>query len=213
MNLPIIGSGTEYIADDELSFHFYSDYLRLIDLKNAFLKGKYCDTYTIGTAYHDDKVRAKILSYFAEFFDCNFRKMINHLSAKNWVKTSNGGFQEIKISEILTIHRSSDKGVNTFAPFHITRLKPLTKAPNKWTMSHAIRAIANRQYTDLVCDGIYTDDYYGDAEVNFRRGPIERMKFLKELVESSASWRVHADGNEININCHHFNCNHFIFKP
>lgn len=87
--------------------------------------------------------------------------------------------------------------------------KPLKEVPKKWTIRHVARVLINKQYKNLVCNGVYTDDYAYDKAVNFNRDEIDNLKFAKKLIENSSGWSAWATGNKINVCCYSFDNNSF----
>lgn len=108
-----------------------------------------------------------------------------------------------------SVSAGSEPAIRVFSPFRLDRLKPLDRLPNKWTVKHAIRAVANGQYDSLRCKGQYTDDYAYDAARNFGEGEINAaLPFIQKIIECPSGWRVYDDGNgRIGLCCHHFDNN------
>jgi hypothetical protein len=109
----------------------------------------------------------------------------------------------------VSVYAGSEPGIRVFSPFQLGRLKPLDREPKKWTVKHAIRAIANGQFDSLRCRGQYTDDYAFDASRNYGEGEIEAyLPFIRKIVESPSGWRVYDDGRGVvSLCCHHFDNN------
>lgn len=61
----------------------------------------------------------------------------------------------------------------TFNPFKLERVKPLTKLPRKWKINDLVKVLVNGQFHSLKRNYYYTDDYAYDAAVGFRKGYIE----------------------------------------
>jgi hypothetical protein len=72
----------------------------------------------------------------------------------------------------LKIYRDEEKAAKVFSPFVVDRVKPVTEMPEKWTILHLRKILANGQFRSYTQDFYYTDDYAYDAAVNFRKGYI-----------------------------------------
>ncbi|MFA0809322.1 hypothetical protein [Microbulbifer epialgicus] len=170
--------------------------LRLGDYTNAFMRGKVCVDYAFYASGPEQ------LFDFLEKY--NFDPQII-LSACNKVEFENP-YSQVPF-EGLRLAKSEKKGVNTFSPLLLDRLKPLKVIPKKWINSHVVRLLANGQFEDLRITTRLTDDYAFDAAYNFGAGSVDTNSMIKKLVESPSGWWFSGtteDGGELGINCHHF---------
>lgn len=177
---------------------YRSTYL-IQDLSNAFKSGQSCPAFSLQYP-HEDNWRELVQDVDGD---------MGELLARLMDQTADKGGIALPIAHGITVHRRSIPGVNTFSPFHLNRFKPLPAEPAKWTLAHMKRALANGQYEDLRCDGVYTDDYARDAERNYEVGPLKAMELLRNLIESSSGWRTYAANGRVHVNCHHFDLNSF----
>lgn len=99
-----------------------------------------------------------------------------------------------------------------FSPFALHQLKPLPTIPDKWTLLHAKRALANNQFLHLVCTGKYSDDYAEDSATNCGKNvKLNALHLLEQLVERPFGWRStrEPDTNVVRVCQYHFDTNQF----
>lgn len=113
------------------------------------------------------------------------------------------------------VYKDEKNALRVYSPFNLFEIyRPLKTLPKKWTIPLALRAIINKQYTELRCTGHYTDDYAYDDAVNYRIGGIQdNIFFAVNIIESPSGWHCseYADGS-VSISCHSFDCNKFTPK-
>lgn len=176
--------------------HRWADYYggiasyTLADITEAGKAGKICVTYHL-----EGDINA-----IEKMFNQNFDDTFFDIATNN--------FEGVKVG------KTSKKAIDVFNPMTIKETyKPLKEVPSKWTLKHALRAIANFQFEDLRCDGVYTDDYAWDNAVNYQMKEIKNTAyFLKKVIESKSGWRVYDCDGRINVNCHYFDTNSFKLK-
>lgn len=162
------------------------DFNKLVigDVSNAFVRGAVCAKYTLEGTGDDDVL--KLLGKF----DYDPSALLNACKQLEF----NGKYDAIQFLGMKVI-KSEERGVDTFSPFHFCRLKPITEIPKKWSIAHVLRLLANDQFYDLRTTS-------GDVP-----GPCDRNELMRKLVESPSGWWLNggkADGEELGINCHHF---------
>lgn len=175
--------------------------LSITRLDNAFRAGKECITYRLSPALSDSGVSA-LTDLLAEF-DWDLSALLAVLDAVD----SERGADVMGYAVRCRVY----PGVRVFSPFHLDRLKPLKKWPSKWTVPMALRAIANGQYESFRCKGVYTDDYAMDNALNFRRGNVAALAFIRRVTERPSGWHVfEGRDNRVHINCHSFDMNELL---
>jgi len=192
-----------YIEDDNIRLSFSPNAMYIIELSNALKRGQRCPKIIFrneSDSFFDDvKEIFTLFSYSAG----DVYKSLVTLSKEN-------DFEPVDIDNF-TVYFDILEGVRVFSPFAFSHLKPLNALPKKWTIPHVIRALANDQFTDLRCDGEYTDDYASDAQTDCNRGPREAMTIIYDLVKDVGSWRTYlADDGRVRVCCYTFNNNSFV---
>jgi len=193
----------QYLVDTNLLISINGakkETLRINNISNAFKRGKMCDSYTLEC--HDFNNLMKIVKHY----NYNSESL---LEAFQKIKFSTNQYDNYEPTtfEGSKLYKTDTKGVYTFSPFLLNRLKPLKEVPKKWAISHVKRLLANDQFKNLRTSQRLTDDYAFDAAYDFGRGALHRDTMLIELVENSRGWWVSGagkDGDELGINCHHF---------
>lgn len=203
-----------YIRDVNLKLHIYSGQLNVMDLNNALKTGKDCISYSINWRDCNNSI---IAWNILDIFKYNVKSLFTFLEGftfdlNKWRGLNEIHFQILEDTEV-TIYKSLDKSIRTFSPFSLAEMKPLTQAPAKWSVRHAIRAIINKQYEYLRCKGVYTDDFAHDAACNYQQGEItNNLSFAERLIESPSGWWASGYNGVVSICCHSFDSNEFKFK-
>lgn len=199
----------------ELAMSYSNDhyFFQVLDLSNAFLRGKTCVKYRLTTE--------KPFS-FSTIIENNgsLQRLFKKLEARESDIYERG--QELSSYLLddsgvsLTGYRREKKAIRVFSPIHLDHVKPLTKEPKKWNIRLAMRALINGQFSTLKCNGKYSDDYAYDAAVNYHQGTIaDHIYFAAKIIEDPSGWRVYRDRankKKVHLNCHHFDTNEFIFQ-
>lgn len=199
----------------ELAMSYSNDhhFFQIVDLSNAFLRGKSCVKYWLTTE--------KPFS-FSNIIEANgslqnvFEKL-EALDTATYEKGQELGSYLLEDPEIsLQGYRREKKAIRVFSPIHLDHVKPLRKEPKKWNVRLAVRALINGQFDELKCNGKYSDDYAYDAAVNYHKGTVaDHIYFAAKIVESPSGWRAYRDQDDrkkVHLNCHHFNLNEFTFQ-
>jgi len=202
----------------ELTRYFAGQQITITDITNALKTGATCESYTIGLPHYARNDRISICQIYFEF-DYDLKKLWSFLQNLDFnSKDALYGGRQLNITingvEYEIHKRHEEQGVRTFSPFTIHRLKPLKEQPKKWTVRHAIRAIVNRQYSQLKCKGQYTDDYAFDASIDYGRGEIKNnIAFAKQIIENPSGWWAndYEKNGKVSICCHSFDSNEFTF--
>ncbi len=177
---------------------------RITDLTNALTSGKVCIEYTL-KAEHGQHGNLLTTNFIEDRFGNDLKALWAFCEAIELV-----GFDSF-VKDGITIYRSEHKGVRIFSPFNLNKIKPLKTIPKKWTLRHVYSALVNGQFTELKCNGVYTDDYAYDNAVNYRRGEIAKpLEFVKDILENPSGWHAWNNGTDISISCHTFDCNSFV---
>ncbi|NEX60097.1 hypothetical protein [Noviherbaspirillum galbum] len=199
---------TLYFEDPHLSYHYSHTGMRVRLLDNAFKPGAVVRCYYVESRFNNPVATYNHISRELGG-DVRPETIAQYLSTLSFA-AGRYGFEPIDVSDEVRLHYSEGNGTNTFSPFALDRLKPLREVPAKWTMAHAKRALANHQFRNLRCNGVYSDDYAYDAAVDFHRGPVDHLVMLEKLVESPSGWWTSLDGNgSVSLCCHHFDSNSF----
>lgn len=154
------------------------------NLSNAYVRGAVCAKYTL----EGDNNNAVI--QILEKYNFDLSALLGACEQLEFT----GKYEAIQFCG-MKVTKSEEKGVDTFSPFHFSRLKPITEIPKKWSIAHVVRLMANDQFQDLRTT---SDDF---------QGPYDRNELMRKLVESPGGWWLNggkADGEELGINCHHF---------
>jgi hypothetical protein len=229
-----------FLQRDQVKVHRYNGSLHLWDITDAMKPGKTCTEFTLRWD-HFSNTPAGLYRLF-ERHDYNLRAVFNELLALPWEHRkfwANGiaidppgsaGWQEMtglagaaNLADFSgdvrwELYRSERPAIRVWSPF--ASVNPLPHAPKKWTVAHVVRALLAGQFSNLKCDGKYSDDYAYDAAVNFHIGefgqrPEAAIAFARRILESPSGWWAYdRDGSgRISICCHHFDSNSFKFEP
>jgi hypothetical protein len=189
-----------------------SDSLRLLDTSLAMTRGNVCPGFQISRNYIDSKDRSYPVTNFLIAFDYDLAAAFKYcldLAPDNYP----GKTVELRgLSYQIT--NTPQRSHRTFSPLNLANLKPLATEPEKWTMAHAYRALANNQAAELKCDGRYSDDYAFDAAVNCFVGvKLNALRFLEDIYTSPSGWSAWKSSSDqrINVTCHSFDTNSFRF--
>lgn len=187
--------------------------IRLLDLTNAGLRGKECIELTI----YISSVGREGASLFTDIkhnMDSKSEGRYPLEKVTDWQSAS----MFYEIAEALysdnpdvQFYTRTTKAIRVFPVHDLKRIKPIKKRPSKWRVSDVIRLLVNKQYTDLKCNGKYTDDYHYDNAYDFQRGKIaDPIAFAQDLYENPDGWWVNnreLEKGTISINCHSFDYN------
>src|SRR5581483_2973985 len=208
-----------FLQRDLIKTHRYSDSLCITDLADAMKPGKICEEFTLRW----NRVEG-IPPFVHDLFRENHHDaaaIIKALRALPWAPAKNwrtgepqAGWEAIHQGE-LEIFRTELRSVRVWSPF--AKVNPLPAKPAKWTVAHVVRALLCGQFSNLTCNGIYTDDYAYDAAVNFRMGefgdrPGAAIAFARRIIESPSGWWASESHGHVSICCHHFDTNSFKFE-
>lgn len=173
------GRSKVYIKDVNLEYtHYYGDEsMYLYDLENAFKTGKTC----VGYRVHLDHGRNG--EFWAVWYDALklFCESESPSSVWQWLGSleyvDQGKYHGVCSfvtvgNSRLKIYRDEEKGAKVFSPFVVDRIKPVTEMPEKWTVLHLRKILANGQFRSYKQDYYHTDDSAYDAAVNCRKGYI-----------------------------------------
>lgn len=207
--------GKMYIEQYQMSYQMYRDSLRVMLLDNALASGKTCAEYVLSTRDfngHAVDIINAIADLAGEF---TLPKLKEYLLGLKFT-ADNYGHMSLLVDEARKVSVSLGylASNRTFSPFALERLKPLKEVPRKWNLTYAKRALANGQFTNLRCNGRYSDDYAYDAAVDFHKGPIAAMPMLEDLVTSPSGWWSSYDEKtkSVNVCCHSFDSNSFTLE-
>ena len=212
-------NGLDALFFEELSIRYktYAASIVVTFLDNALLAGKVCPEITIHhTGFPAD--RCAIYNWLqaeqGAFSFTTLRSFLEQRFSVLFEQTDHNYYQRIDVAQDVAVSLALPKSTRTFSPFALSRLKPLKSVPEKLNLTHVRRALANGQFSNLRCNSYLTDDYADDAARNFRRGPIEAMPMIEELVTSPAGWWTHLDpnSNSVSLCCHQFDSNSFVLK-
>ena len=185
--------------ENTYQIHRYYMCTRILNVTNAGKRGK--EVQVLSFSYQDENSTNDI-------FDIPFEN-IHDIFTNNSI----GDLCICSDTEKVRISLYSDKACNYINPDFST-YKKLTEKPKRWTKVHVIRALLNNQFTDLKCDGYYTDDYAWDYSNNYGRKPIENVKeFCTNVL--GGSFYIYEDReteNKIHVNQYSFNTNSFILQ-
>lgn len=207
----VLATGEVYIEDLELRVQVYRGSVVIREIQEALKVGGVCTDYKIAWRdYQDGQVA--IANYILHEGIKDLPELLERLKGIDFKRDQWGGFAPQDLpGGVFTVYRDEEKGVRCFSPFQLARLKPLKEVPRKWTVKHAVRAIACGQFKDLRCKGVYTDDYSYDDAYDFQRGKIKApIEFIEKIIERpSGWWSTIQETGEVYLSCHHFDSNGF----
>ena len=201
-----------YIKEAGFLFKHWQGSFEIIDVTEALRPGKVCVSYSV-RCWEDPCLVINFID--GNGYDKDLKALFNYLQFLTFERAGSGAYYkelQVKYSTgTLQIIKSEQQAVRVFSPFNLKDLKPLPEIPAKWTLTHAVRLIANEQYQDFHCNGHYTDDYAYDAAVNFDQGKkIDRLGFLQDIIEHPGGWHCWPSDGRLHINCHSFDCNSLV---
>lgn len=222
-----------FLQRDQIKVHQYAGSLRIMDIANAMKPGQTCEEFCFN--WNRDAFPNGVDRLFRQH-DYNLRAVFDALRALPWqcrkhwrTGEPQAGFQEFKSAELISIlppfqdafnagcqavvalFRESRRAARVWSPF--ARVNPLPAQPAKWTIPHVVRALLCGQFTNLKCNGVYSDDYAYDAAVNFHQGEIKNATaFARRIMESPSGWWASESNGEVSICCHSFDSNSFRFE-
>lgn len=202
---------TLYFEEAQLSYHVYRDSIVITLLDNALLTGKVCEKFKFVSA---GQRNVDIINHLRRAIggrDYTAQDLRAYVQSLAFGPVGQYLPAKLAVDDDITAYKEELQGIKVFSPFALSRLKPLTEKPAKWTMNHVRRALANKQFANLRCDGRYTDDYAHDAATNFSQGAFEALPFLKQLVERPSGWRtsIYDNSDTVDVSCHTFDNNSF----
>ena len=232
-----------FLQRDQIKAHLYNGSLRLVDITDAMKPGKMCEEFTFNWNWHAGTPPG--LAGLFKRHGYHLRSLFNELRGLDWQHRKHWktdevapdlGWQELSYADLvalfpaeefgrrempgdsLTLHRSERSSIRVWSPF--ATVKPLPEPPKKWTVAHVVRALLCGQFSNLKCEGVYTDDYAYDAAVNFHIGefgsrPGAAVAFARRILESPSGWWASVRGEaagHVSICCHHFDSNSFKFE-
>ena len=177
---------------------------QITDLSNALATGKTCIEYSLKSdrGGHGDLL---VTNFVFSKFGNDLKALWNFCEALEIA-----GYNSVEV-EGIKIYKGEVKGIRKFSPFNLDKIKPLKKIPKKWTLRHVYSTLVNKQFKDLKCTGVYTDDYAWDDACDYRRGEISSaIEFIKGILEHPSGWRVWDHGDSIGVCCHSFDNNKFV---
>lgn len=174
--------------------------MTIIRLENALKTGATCERFNFNFPVNVEGGLRRLV----RDVDYSLTQLLDVLTSVNFDQARPELFGAIA-------HASTEPAIRVFSPFRLTRLRPLDCVPQKWTVKHAVRVIANGQFDSLKCRGQYTDDYAADAARNYGEGEITAaLSFIKRIIESPSGWRAYDAGKGVvSLCCHHFDNNEF----
>lgn len=170
--------------------------LKIGSLANALLTGKSCVIYSC-----QGKSREDIFNML-EGYNFDPAAILEACNGLAFSKNEFGSYASQKLAG-LTISKADFKGVNTFSPFHLNRLKPLKTIPKKWKTKDVARLLANNQFEKLEAKPHQADDYKQIATDNCHADG-ELNNLLYQLVENARyCWvqGIDADGETLRAVC------------
>lgn len=188
-----------YIKEGNLRIALFGSLLTITWLDNAHKKGLTCPHLRISSD-SPHKLGTLLRERYSTIVD--LMADIAKTGIGDWAKNN----------KEFNVDLESLSGSSVFSPYALSVFKPLSAVPSKWTMAHAKRALANEQFKDLKCTGVYTDDYAHDNAVNFERNKqLTHTMLLDKLITSPSGWRTtfNEETLEVGIHCHHFDNNKF----
>lgn len=192
-----------YSRKENVSFKLLSNCLVIKELENALKPGKFVKRYSISKAEDNNN----------NGFECFFYDYLygNNINISKFIKLLRNNLIN---TDIFNISITEVKAVRVFSPFY--KPKKINK-PQKWTISHVVKAILSGQIKKGVCEMHLTDDYALDDSVNFGKGSIEVLNLCKDLVEEPSGWWINIENAtdkfiELGINCYQFDYNKVYFE-
>lgn len=169
------------------------------DLSNAHLRGEETVRYHIEQDY--DAPDCALLNW--EWMNRTPESLLNYLHSTD---IDMHQVNAHRLNDYLKVYKGTTRGVNSWNPNRLDRIKPLKSRPKKWSIPNVIRALVNKQ-GHLHLDERLTDDYAWDAATNFGRGDYDPHALAEDLVTTPSGYRAwirDSDNNALVIACHHF---------
>ena len=189
--------------DFQVIYHAHydgDDIITITDGRNSFLNKAYCPKYQFtSTSFNGSK--ATINSKYGQMTP---KQLVQLAETKEWKEDKWNNFSEQNLQDGFKITRYDLVAKETYNPNQLQRIKPLKKAPKKWTLPMAIRAMVNGQ-VKATCDGNYSDDYAFDAATNYGKGNVNCGSLAKKIIKHKSGWMSYLDTKGIvAVSCHHF---------
>lgn len=199
-----------YVETGRVRLSVWAGQVSVTLIGDALKRGKFCPRYILSTISGHN---AGLLNFVNGQHGSRLSALVAYLEGLAFPVGRFGGFEALAVDG-LTIHKEMRPAMREFSPFNLGQLKPLPKAPEKWTLAHVVRALANGQFEDLSCNGRYSDDYAYDAASNYSRGQIaDAIGFVQGLIEHPSGWWTCGEpGGRVSVCCHHFDSNSFVFR-
>jgi len=210
----VLECGETYIQDLDLRVRVYRGAVVIREIQEALKVGGVCKEYKIGWRDYQDG-QAAIANYLMDQGIKDLPQLLEMMKGFEYPRDQWYGYAPLDLpGGVFTVYLEELKGVRCFSPFQLKRLKPLKEVPKKWTLKHALRAIACGQFTDLRCKGKYSDDYQYDAAYGYHAGEIKKpLGFIKKIIEDPQGWWTSLqESGEVYLCCHHFDSNDFMLK-
>lgn len=200
-----------YFEEEQLMFSMYRGSIILTILDNALNPGQVCPRFSFHSACGKVANCINVLNKAAGGYTP--KHLRDYTGTLSFV-SDRFGHMSLTLDDDVSATLSNPTSIRTYSPFALSRLKPLTEVPTKWTMSHVKRALANGQFVDLKCEGRYSDDYKYDSDSNFGRGVIQALPLLKDLIASPSGWwtNLAPENLRVAVCCHSFDNNSFVLK-
>ena len=191
-----------YVEKEKFYIHIYRGFsgentrtVVIKDLENAMLSGKKCLEITLQNILDEDYYT--LYEYINE--NGGIRKYIENMG-----KEVKNEYQTEILRPSYKIYLTLKKGVEVYSPF--TKLSKVEKLPNNFTKSHVIKLLRNKQFKNLECTGVYTDDYAFDNAYNFQKAQYEDGEFLIEKITNGGGWNFSytQDKKSLYVSCYSF---------
>lgn len=196
-----------YISDQELYIHrcHVRDQYLILDLSNALLPSKTCQSYRIRKTDFADTA-STVSNWIITNTDNDLRKLLNLLSGLDWDSCAYKVFT-LRLTDNLFVDREMRPSNRVFTPFR--NLQPLKSKPDKWNMRHVYMALLNSQYSKLDFNTKYTQNY-DDVTSNYE---LLAKDLVKDVIENPSGWKtkIERDGT-VHVNYYSTNTNKFKLK-
>ena len=202
-DLNFVGCEKIYVKDENYFVGIYRDHIVFIDLTNAMRNGKVCRCTTMNISKMGERSAMMVLNGF-----------IDDLPIERFFDNIRAGFYDGKRFEYanftLEFRAGTRKSNRVFTPFGAFKKVNLDKICR---LNEVVKAILAGQIGEIICEGIYTDDYAYDAMINYNKGNnTDVISMAKELCEERSGWHIiEKNSKSILIACHSFNYQRLMF--
>lgn len=178
----------------------------LTELEAAFLPGKTCPRYAV-SRFTRTQNTTDLISHFG-----SLTGLMEEIRELRWSPRTYGthegrGYEACVLEAngiAYRVERDDRDAQHVYSPLHLFRLRPLDRAPSRWTLSHVRRALANGQYRPESLQRLYLQKKSPPSEEN-RKPPSREdpLTLVRSLTENPHAWSCHTENHRIVFSSSH----------